>query len=348
MTQQVFDMEKFQEQGYLVARDVLDPDERPCPRIHRVRRAPRPSLPHVARKGHDLRHIQGSAVQRTARPDSHCHPRQLLPIRRHFLHPDRRRRAHAGPLGPRSIQLTQKSPACWTPSSSSSAQRYIATQFSMSVSSHPRLPYRKTCLATRPSGTRPGTRTRGVIISDADESDILTVWLPVIEATEENGCMVVVPGSHRAGLVPHCPPKPEREARAHLGGASRRGRYTRASEARRRSVHAQADHALLPAQPQQRHTLELRPPVQPHRPGHGSAPGSPVSSPAARPTPSPFSPTQTSGQLSGNVPARSWPRARPPPITAGEPATPSAPSPFTNRKMSGPFKSRADRRSRSC
>ena len=27
MTQQVFDMEKFQEQGYLVARDVLDPEE---------------------------------------------------------------------------------------------------------------------------------------------------------------------------------------------------------------------------------------------------------------------------------------------------------------------------------
>ena len=26
MTQQVFDMEKFQEQGYLVARDVLDPE----------------------------------------------------------------------------------------------------------------------------------------------------------------------------------------------------------------------------------------------------------------------------------------------------------------------------------
>ena len=45
---------------------------------------------------------------------------------------------------------------------------------------------------------------QGVIIDEADSSNILTVWLPVTEATEENGCLMVVPGSHREGLAQHC------------------------------------------------------------------------------------------------------------------------------------------------
>lgn len=45
----------------------------------------------------------------------------------------------------------------------------------------------------------------GVIMPEADEATILTVWFPLTEATIENGCLQVVPGSHRAGLVQHCP-----------------------------------------------------------------------------------------------------------------------------------------------
>lgn len=44
----------------------------------------------------------------------------------------------------------------------------------------------------------------GVVTEEADDSDMLTVWLPVTEATEENGCLVVVPGSHRHGIDLHC------------------------------------------------------------------------------------------------------------------------------------------------
>jgi len=39
---------------------------------------------------------------------------------------------------------------------------------------------------------------------EADETDMLTVWLPVTDATEENGCLCAIPGSHREGLVTHC------------------------------------------------------------------------------------------------------------------------------------------------
>ena len=43
-----------------------------------------------------------------------------------------------------------------------------------------------------------------VITEDADGTDMLGVWLPLNEATVENGCLVVVPGSHKGGLVHHC------------------------------------------------------------------------------------------------------------------------------------------------
>jgi ectoine hydroxylase-related dioxygenase (phytanoyl-CoA dioxygenase family) len=44
----------------------------------------------------------------------------------------------------------------------------------------------------------------GVVTDEADETDILTVWLPVTDATEENGCLVVGRRSHNSGLGLHC------------------------------------------------------------------------------------------------------------------------------------------------
>lgn len=51
----------------------------------------------------------------------------------------------------------------------------------------------------------PWHQDMGVIHEEADESNILTVWLCITEATEENGCMVVVPRSHKGHLALHCP-----------------------------------------------------------------------------------------------------------------------------------------------
>lgn len=45
----------------------------------------------------------------------------------------------------------------------------------------------------------------GVILPEADESNILTVWFPLNEATVENGCLQVIPASHRNPLIDHCP-----------------------------------------------------------------------------------------------------------------------------------------------
>lgn len=51
----------------------------------------------------------------------------------------------------------------------------------------------------------PWHQDNGVIMPEADEATILTVWLPLTPATVENGCLQVVPRSHRAGLTQHCP-----------------------------------------------------------------------------------------------------------------------------------------------
>ena len=51
----------------------------------------------------------------------------------------------------------------------------------------------------------PWHQDNGVILPEADEATILTVWLPLTRATIENGCLEVVPRSHRQGLNDHCP-----------------------------------------------------------------------------------------------------------------------------------------------
>ena len=49
---------------------------------------------------------------------------------------------------------------------------------------------------------------QGVALPEVDETDMLTVWFPVLDATVENGCLCVVPGSHQRGLLLHCPSQP--------------------------------------------------------------------------------------------------------------------------------------------
>jgi hypothetical protein len=43
----------------------------------------------------------------------------------------------------------------------------------------------------------------GVTTEDADDSDIITCWLALVDATVENGCMEVLPGVFKSGLLPH-------------------------------------------------------------------------------------------------------------------------------------------------
>ena len=46
---------------------------------------------------------------------------------------------------------------------------------------------------------------QGVTTQDADETPMLSVWFPILDAPAESGPLKVVPGSHRRGLLTHCP-----------------------------------------------------------------------------------------------------------------------------------------------
>jgi hypothetical protein len=51
----------------------------------------------------------------------------------------------------------------------------------------------------------PWHQDNGVLLPEADEATILTVWAPITEATIENGCLQVIPRSHLKDLFAHCP-----------------------------------------------------------------------------------------------------------------------------------------------
>src|SRR3712207_4167201 len=49
----------------------------------------------------------------------------------------------------------------------------------------------------------PWHQDAGVTWEEADASDIVTCWLPLVDATPENGCMEVLPGVFRQGFLEH-------------------------------------------------------------------------------------------------------------------------------------------------
>ena len=59
---------------------------------------------------------------------------------------------------------------------------------------------------------------RGVTHEEADETDIVTIWIAVTDATVENGCLQAVPGLAGRGMLPHCPYRQTEIARGHLDG----------------------------------------------------------------------------------------------------------------------------------
>ncbi len=46
---------------------------------------------------------------------------------------------------------------------------------------------------------------QGVALPEADDTNLLTIWVPIVDATLENGCLCAIPGSHRGDLATHCP-----------------------------------------------------------------------------------------------------------------------------------------------
>ena len=51
----------------------------------------------------------------------------------------------------------------------------------------------------------PWHQDTGVVLPEADETNMLTVWFPLTDATVDHGCLRLVPRSHHEGLARHCP-----------------------------------------------------------------------------------------------------------------------------------------------
>lgn len=49
----------------------------------------------------------------------------------------------------------------------------------------------------------PWHQDAGVTWEEADDSDIITCWLPLVDATVENGCMELLPGAWKGGYLTH-------------------------------------------------------------------------------------------------------------------------------------------------
>lgn len=56
-------------------------------------------------------------------------------------------------------------------------------------------------------GATPWHQDNSVVTEDADRTETITVWFPLVDVTAEMGSLQVVPGSHRDGLLAHCPSK---------------------------------------------------------------------------------------------------------------------------------------------
>jgi ectoine hydroxylase-related dioxygenase (phytanoyl-CoA dioxygenase family) len=54
-------------------------------------------------------------------------------------------------------------------------------------------------------GATPWHQDLGVVTEEADTTDLLTVWFPLMDTDVENGCLQVIPGSHRNEVLTHCP-----------------------------------------------------------------------------------------------------------------------------------------------
>ena len=99
-------------------------------------------------------------------------------------------------------------------------------------------------------GISPWHQDNGVVTKEADDTDMLTVWFSLKEATVEQGCLTVIPESHRGGLLHHCPDIWGLEIPEKVKDRS-----------------AAVPLPLVASEQEQRDPVELRPALQPHRPG---------------------------------------------------------------------------------
>jgi hypothetical protein len=85
-------------------------------------------------------------------------------------------------------------------------ERFIGPEIWLSPVGHVRLkvPYEIAPANNTRLGTIGWHQDNGVLLEEADDVEILTVWIPLREATLDNGCLCVFPTPRGSDLVEHC------------------------------------------------------------------------------------------------------------------------------------------------
>lgn len=88
------------------------------------------------------------------------------------------------------------------------AEELLGPEIAVSPVGHVRIKLPEGTLADGGDGLMaqiPWHQDNGVVLEEADGVEVLTVWVPVNDATIPNGCMQVLPTPRRHDLQPHCP-----------------------------------------------------------------------------------------------------------------------------------------------
>jgi phytanoyl-CoA hydroxylase len=218
------DVERFREEGYLVVEDVLDVERDLDPVVAEYTE----KLDALARAWHAEGKLQSTYadlpfVQRLAQVLTEIGRAgyQSLDISLPFANVTEETPIH---LGPATFGLLT------SPRLIDAVEQIVGPEVLSNPIQHVRIkpPERLLPAEFRNSlvGQTDWHQDQGVALPEVDETDMLTVWLPITDATVENGCLCVVPRSHSQGLVTHCPGRTEARKGLHIPDEIRGTDYT--------------------------------------------------------------------------------------------------------------------------
>jgi hypothetical protein len=192
---------ELDERGYLVVEDVLDPDRDLRPILDEYAEV----LDRVA----IMLHRAGSISQTyTELPFG---PRLIQITREHGASLSQHFDVSLPQAGIRTDTPIHLGPACFRLLTNSRlldlAAAFIGPEILVSPVGHVRIKLPEGTVANGDGQMAqiPWHQDNGVILDEADQSNVLTVWVPINAATEANGCMRVIPTPRGGELRTHCP-----------------------------------------------------------------------------------------------------------------------------------------------
>lgn len=200
------DLERFEEEGYLVVEDVLDVQRDLDPVVHEYEALLDAEIEHWHSEGKipsaygDLPFVRRLAAFLTEAGKPGYQAFDIsLPLKNAKL-------ATPMHLGPAVFNLLT------SPRLIDVVEQFVGPEVASNPIQHVRIKPPESMLPADFKGSLVGQtdwhQDQGVALPEVDETEMLTVWLPVTDATEENGCLCVVPRSHLRGLATHCPARP--------------------------------------------------------------------------------------------------------------------------------------------